>query len=242
MKVKWSTFLALAMVFILLDLFCVSSAICAIKTGQKAPGFALADLSGQQRSLIETQGRQMTVLFFFDAQSSSSQGGLLMLDRLLKQYKDQQLIVWGITRSKPEAVHQFVQKTGIKFPILLDTAEVSRQYDAQIILPVACSLGPGLEVLDYFQGGGQTAEVMLVRLAERQMHRNQPLLAKAMADTVTDNDPGNVEAKAVQGYIALSEGKTDEARQVFDEIAASSGKKAIIGKEGQAVVLARQGD
>ena len=241
MKIRWSSMLMLGVMFATLNLFYAGSAVSAIKTGQKAPGFTLADISGQQRSLKETQGRQMTVLFFFDAQSSASQGGLLMLDRLLQQYKDEQLAVWGITRSKPDAVNEFVRKTKIKFPILVDKADVSRLYDAQIILPVACTLGPGLEVLDYFQGGGKTAEVMLVRLAQRQIHRDQPQLAKAIATSVTQKDPKNMEAKAVQGYAALSEGKTDDAKRVFDEIAAAPGKDAIIGKEGQAVVLAREG-
>lgn len=241
MKIRWNTILTVGAMFISLNLFCAGDAVSAIKSGQKAPGFTLADTNGQQHSLAETQGRQMTVLFFFDAQSSSSQGGLLMLDRLLKKYKDEQLSVWGITRSAPDAIQQFIRKTKIKFPILLDVADVSRQYDAQVVLPVACTLGPEMKVLDYFQGGGKTAEVMLVRLAERQIHRNQPQLAKAIADTVVQNTPNNLEAKAVQGYAALAEGKTDVAKSVFDEIASAPGKDAVIGKEGQAVILARSG-
>ena len=36
-----------------------------------------------------------------------------------------------------------------------------------------CILGPNLVVLDYFQGGGKTTEVMLVGLAERKLQRKQ---------------------------------------------------------------------
>jgi len=241
-KVKWISIFICAMIFVMFTFLSVESVFSAMTIGERAPGFTLTDMAGKKRSLREAQGRQMTVLFFFDAQSSSSQGGLLMLDRLLQQYRDEQLTVWGITRSEAEAVEQFILKTHIKFPILIDTGDVSRQYDAQVILPVACILGPDLEILDYFQGGGKTAEVMLIRLAERQIHRNEPELAKAISADIVRRDPGNLEARAIQGYVALSQGKTEAAKQVFDEIAAAPGQAAIVGKEGQAIILARQGN
>lgn len=241
MKQRLRTILTLIVTLLAFHLFYAGNAVSSIKIGQNAPGFTLSDIDGQQRSLEGIKGRQMTVLFFFDAKSASSQGGLLMLDRLLQKYKDEELAVWGITRSAPDDVRTFVRKTNIKFPILLDVADVSRNYGAQVVLPVACTLGPGMKVLDYFQGGGKTAEVMLIRLAERQIHRNRPQLAKAIAADVTRKDPGNLKAKAVQGYAALAEGKADDAKRVFDEIAAAPGKDAVLGKEGQAVVLARSG-
>ncbi|MBT8341059.1 MAG: tetratricopeptide repeat protein [Desulfatitalea sp.] len=241
MKTKRRVVLLFAMVLAIHSVLPVDNAVCAIQTGKRAPTFALSDIDGHPYKLIEAQGRQMTVLFFFDAQSTSSQGGLLMLDRLLRQYKNSKLTVWGVTQSKSEDVRRFIKKSDITFPILLDTTGVSKHYDAQLVLPVVCSLGPQLQVLDYFQGGGEHAEAALVRLAERQIHRDQPALAHAIATTVSKEAPTNAAAKAVQGYAALAEGKPDQAKKVFDEISAMPGKDAIIGKEGQAVVLARQG-
>ncbi|MBR9979832.1 MAG: tetratricopeptide repeat protein [Desulfatitalea sp.] len=212
-----------------------------IKAGQTAPAFTLPDLAGQQHGLTTIEGRQMTVLFFFDAGSDASQGGLLVLDRLLRQYDDRQLSVWGITRSDTDAVRRFNQNAQLQFPVLLDAADVSRQYNATTILPVVCVLGPGREVLDYFQGGGATVEVMLTRLAERQIHRNQPRLAEAMAEAATRQNPDNPDAQAVRGYAALAQGRNDEARKVFDQLAARSDPGTLIGQEGQAAVLAREG-
>jgi tetratricopeptide (TPR) repeat protein len=213
----------------------------ALTSGQSAPAFALQDAGGHTHKLVETKGRQMTVLYFFDVASPSSQEGLLMLDKLLKQYADKQLTVWGIARTTREAAQKFSQKARLRFPILLDTADVSRRYNAQIILPVICSLGPDLKVLDFIQGGGKAAEVMLVRLAERQLHRNQPELAEAMAAEAAKKNPHDPEARAMQGYAALQQGHTAEAGKVFKRLSKLPGKGGIVGKEGQAAVLAREG-
>lgn len=242
MKGNWHRIVSLVIAYAVLNLLIAGNAAGAVKTGQRAPGFTLSDMDGRARTLSEIKGRQMTVLYFFDAGSDASQGGLLVLDRLLRKYKDKQLTIWGITRSKAEVIKRFNQKAQLHFPILLDSAGVSEQYDARTILPVVCTLGPGLEILDHFQGGGETIEVMLVRLAERQIHRDRPQLAQALAASVSEKNPNNVEARAVQGYAELSQGNTSAAKAVFDKIAADSGRQsAIIGKEGQAAVLAREG-
>ncbi|MBI5895871.1 MAG: tetratricopeptide repeat protein [Desulfobacterales bacterium] len=225
----------------ILGLFAAGGAAGALTAGQAAPAFSLMDIAGQAHALAQINGREMAVLFFFDAGSSASQEGLLMLGRLLKQYPDKQLTVWGITRSSQDAVRRFQEDAQLQFPVLLDPGDVSGRYDAKIVLPVVCILGPGSKILDYFQGGGQMAETMLVRLAERQIHREQPQLARAIASSVSRKNPTNAQAKAVEGYAAMAEGKNDEAAQVFKQIVASGGADAAIGQEGQAAVLARQG-
>lgn len=242
MQLKWRTIFVLMAVCMVFGPVAAGMADSgAPARGRTAAAFSLPDVQGGQHTLSEIKGREMTVLFFFDAGSAASQEGLLMLDRLWGQYGDKQLSVWGITRSPKAAVLDFNRKAGLRFPILLDGEDVSSRYNAKLILPVVCTIGPGLEILDYFQGGGKTAEVMLVRLAERQIHRDRPQLAGAIAASVAQKDPGNAEAKAVQGYAALAEGKTDQAKAVFDRIAAEPGRDAVIGLEGQAIVLARQG-
>lgn len=227
--------------FALLGLSAASGAAGTLVPGQAAPSFSLADIDGRAHALAQISGREMTVLFFFDAGSPASQEGLLMLSRLFKKYPDKQLTVWGITRSSQDAVKRFQQGAQLQFPVLLDPGDVSARYDAKIVLPVVCILGPGSKILDYFQGGGQMAEAMLVRLAERQIHRQQPQLAKAIAASVSGKNPTNVQAKAVEGYAAMAAGKNDEAAQVFNQITAAGGENAAIGQEGQAAVLARQG-
>ena len=213
----------------------------AVVVGQPGSTFSLIDMRGQNRQLTESAGRQMTVLYFFDATSPASQEGLIMLDGLLKQYTDQQLTVWGITRSKQKEIETFTRKAKIAFPILLDSGDVSQHYDARFILPVVCSLGPELKVLDYYQGGGKNVEAMLISIAQRQLNRKQPQLAEAIGKAVAEKNPQNIEAKALQGYAALSSGKPDEAQEVFKQIEAVPGQGELLGKEGRAAVLASQG-
>ncbi len=232
---RWWALLAI------LGMSATSGAAGALVPGQAAPSFSLEDINGRAHALAQIEGREMAVLFFFDAGSPASQEGLLMLGRLFKQYPDKQLTVWGITRSSMDAVKRFQQEAQLQFPVLLDPGDVSARYDAKIVLPVVCILGPGSKILDYFQGGGKMAETMLVRLAERQIHRQQPQLAKAIAASVADKNPANAQAKAVGGYAAMAAGKNDEAARVFNQIAAAGGDDAAIGQEGQAAVLARQG-
>ena len=164
-----------------------------------------------------------------------------MLDELLQQHQSKQLAVWGITRSPRSEVSVFASKAQLGFPILMDNGDVSRQYDARLILPVVCILGPDLKVVDYFQGGGKGAEAMLVSLARSQLHRNQPGMAEALGEAVTKKNPQNLEAKAVQGYAALKQGQPDKAGRIFEQIADGQGKGEIIAAEGQAAVLAYQG-
>ncbi len=240
MNSKRHTTLKILLAIVSAGLIAAGNAMGALKVGEPAPAFSLSDVDGQSYALVKAKGRQMTVLYFFDTASQASQEGLFMLDKLLKQYADKQLTVWGITRSKQAAVRAFNQKAQLRFPILLDSADVSRQYNARMILPVVCTLGPDLKILDYYQGGGKSAEMILVSLAQRQLHR-QPQLAKAIGAAVVKKNPENNEAKAVQGYAALDQGNVAEASRVFDEIAGGSGKAAIIGKEGQVAVMAHEG-
>lgn len=225
----------------LLVLVCFGSALGAVGVGQKAASFSLPDTQGHRLDLSKVKNTSMTVLYFFDAGSQASQEGLLMLDTMLSQYADKQLAIWGITRSSQADVLAFARKAKLRFPLLLDNGEVSRQYDARMILPVICILGPDLTVLDYFQGGGKSAEAMLVSLAQSQLHRNRPQLAEAIGATVAKKDPGNLAAQAVQGYAALGQGRADKAEKLFNHLADKQGDGQIMAKEGQAAVLAFQG-
>ena len=78
------------------------------------------------------------------------------LDALAKKYKESDLVVWGITRSGKGKISQFVSANKLGFPVLVDSGKVSDIYSARLILPTVCILGPDLELLDYFQGGGKT--------------------------------------------------------------------------------------
>lgn len=226
---------------VFLLLICCFGASAAVTVGRTVTPFSLPDIDGRMQKVEQNKESGMTVLFFFDAGSQSSQEGLLMLDQVRKRYGGKPFTILGITRSPHSAVGVFIKKGNIGVPVLFDKGDVSRQFDAQIILPVVCILGPDLAVVDYFQGGGKGAETMLVSLAQSQLHRNQPLLAEALGEVVADKNPGNLEAKALQGYAALKQGRAEQAGKVFDQIDVGRADGEILAKEGRAAVMAYQG-
>ncbi|MGP8331751.1 MAG: tetratricopeptide repeat protein [Methanosarcinaceae archaeon] len=212
-----------------------------IASGQIAPVFSLKDFKGKIYDLSQMKDHPMIILYFFDAESRPSQQGLLSLNQLAKQYKDADFIVWGITRSSKEKVENFVNMTNPSFPILQDKTHVSEIYQARLILPTVCIIGPKIKVLDYFQGGGKTTEVMLLRLAERELQRNQIMLAKAIVQNIENKNPQNLKAKTIKGYAALQEGNLSEAEKIFSDLSKIKGKGEVLGTEGLAAVYAKKG-
>lgn len=146
-----------------------------VKTGAVAPAFELKDVNGKLYSLSQMHASPLTVVYFFDVDSRSSQEGLLSINQLVASTKAS-LKVLAITGSSREKVAQFVKNNKLSFPVLLDPGQVRTEYKAKQILPVICTLGPGLKVFDYFQGGGKTTEKMLARLAERELQRKNTVV------------------------------------------------------------------
>jgi tetratricopeptide (TPR) repeat protein len=223
---------------------CLGSSITwgKISSGETAPSFSLKDLKGQTFDLLQVKEKPLVILYFFDVESRPSQEGLLSLHQLKKQYKETDMTVWAITLSPKEKVTKFIENTGILFPVLIDTAKISDLYQARQILPTVCIIGPGLKILDYFQGGGKTTEAMLVRVAERELQRKQTKVAKAISNEVIKKNPQNVKAQTIKGYAALKEQNFKEAEEVFKEVSRQGTQGEILGKEGLAAVYVKKGE
>ena len=213
----------------------------ALQAGRQVPVFTLKDVNGKAYPLSGKKNTPMTILYFFDPDSRPSIEGLLSLDQLAKQYPDSDLSVWAITRSSKNKAAAFNKTTKTLFPVLLDSGKVSGMYDAQRVLPTVCILGPQLKMLDFFQGGGKTTQIMLIRLAERNLQRKKPALARAITETVEKTDPGNAQARTVKGYAAIQDGNLDEAEQTFYSLSKEKGSHALLGKEGLAQVYEKKG-
>lgn len=212
-----------------------------LSSGQAAPIFSLKDIKGQPYDLSRMKESPIIILYFFDVDSRPSQEGLLSLNQLTKQYKGVDLIVWAITISPKDKVTSFMTSTGLGFPILTDRSGVSDLYQARLILPSVCIIGPGLKILDYFQGGGKTTETMLVRVAERELQRKQMKTAKAISKGVMKKNPENINAMAVNGYAFLKEGNLKEAEKNFKDLSQRGLQGEILGKEGLAAVYFKKG-
>jgi len=210
--------------------------------GSQVPLFSLMSVDGKSYKLETMKDNPMMIIYFFDAASRPSQESLLRMDKMAKKYQDADLKVWGVTRSPKDSVGAFINSSKPSFPILLDDSGVSDQYQARFILPTTCILGPDLKLLDLFQGGGTTTNVMLVKLAERKLQQKETVLAKAISDEVIKNDPKNTKAKMIKGYAALKAGDIDEAEKTFTAMSKEKGSGEILGKEGLAGVYAIKGE
>ncbi len=239
---KLSSFITVMLISLLISTGMLPNhAFGAAQAGSQAPVFTLKDINGKPYPLSGMKHTAMTILYFFNPDSRPSIEGLLSLDQLAKQYRDSDLTVWAITQSPAKKVAAFNQQTQPLFPILLDNSGVSAMYDALRILPTVCIIGPDLKMLDVFQGGGKTTQVMLIRLAERNLQRKKPEIARAITETVEKKDPGNAQARAVKGYAAMQEGKLDEAEQTFYNLSQGKGDSSLLGKEGLAQVYEKKG-
>ena len=220
----------------------IASAGALPVVGKPGPDFTLNDTKGTPHVLSALANHQMAVLYFFDAASRPSQEGLAYLDSLKKRFSDNNLVVWAITMSPTDAVARYIKQAAPVFPVLLDPGAVSDQYGARAILPTVCVTGPDHNVLDVFQGGGKTTEILLVRLAERTLSRKEPLMAKAISDTVIAKNPDNMEARAVKGYAEMKSGNLKAAETIFQEVANGPGTGAVLGQEGLSAVYAEKGE
>jgi len=228
-----------------------SNGFAEVKTGAVAPAFELKDVNGKLYSLSQMKGSPLTVVYFFDVDSRSSQEGLLSINSLVASTKSS-LKVIAITGSPREKVIQFAKNNKLSFPVLLDSGPVRTEYKARQILPVICTLGPGLKVFDYFQGGGKTTEKMLARLAERELQRKNTVVAKAISKEVARKHPKNLEARKVVAAVSTRSGNLKEAeaecRNIMDDGAdgEAQGKECLAqvylkkGKYDDALKLARE--
>ena len=234
MKTTAARHVVLAMALIGLMLI---GGVCYAKEAQV---FSLRDINGRTYDLSGMKQKRMLILYFFDVESGPSQEGLLNLSRLADRYTDADLTVWAVTLSPGKKVADFVKKTGIGFPVLLDDSDVSGRYNARVVLPAVYVIGPGLKILDHFQGGGKAAEMMLVRLAERELQQKNTVVAKAISEEIIKKNPRNIRAKTVRGYAALKENNLPEAEKVFSSLSTEGTEGEIAGKEGLAAVYARK--
>jgi len=66
-------------------------------------------------------------------------------------------------------------------------------------------------------------------------------MAKVITQRISKKSPTNSEAKSLQGYAALKEGKTDEAETIFSNLEKQGGEGEVLGQEGLAAVYASKG-
>lgn len=206
--------------------------------GKPAPAFSLKDIRGVTYNLSDMKEKPLVVLYFFDVDSRPSVEGLVGLNDLSQKYKDEDLNILAITCSSESEVQDFIARTHLMCPVLLDTMNISDLYDARIVLPTVCILAPKLIILDQLQGKGQH---ILLRLAERKLQQNKTEIAGTIGNEVLKVDPKNDRALVVSGKSNLGKGDLKKAKKMAKELIAKKGSTETDGKEILAEVYTREG-
>ena len=153
-----------------------------LRPAQPAPSFSLNTIQGKPVEINSLQGKQLLILYFFDMDSRPSLEGLTFINNLARQFRTE-LEVYGISSSPQGRIFPYIQRNGIIFSVLHDTAQVRDLYGARQILPVGCLIGPGFKVRGYFQGGGDSLEKAMVKAVKSEL-QGRYLHSEQLSDPV----------------------------------------------------------
>jgi len=157
----------MALVFTILGMFvCPDRSYCQLFPGAEAPLFILKDLENKTFSLAGMKDKPLTILYFFDIGSQSSEKGLNSLDALARKHR-KDVNIWTITVASRDKVAQFAAKQRGTFSTLLDDGSASSRYQARQVLPVVCIISSDLKIAYYEQGWRPTTETKLTDLIEQ---------------------------------------------------------------------------
>jgi len=112
------------------------------KQRQQAPGFELSDLAAGTVSL-DSYGGKVMLIHFWATFCAPCIKEMPELEVLWQEYREQGLVVMGIATDRGSAgvVREYVKKTAVSFPVLLDQeGEVRNQYEV-FALPMSYLIG-----------------------------------------------------------------------------------------------------
>ena len=127
------------------------------KRVKEAPGFSLQDLNGEWIRLSNFKGK-VVILTFWAAWSPESKQQVRDLDGLHDQYKNQNVVVIGISVDEggAERIKSFVQKSGLEYIILLADTSTKSAYGGIGNLPSTFVIDQqGNIYREYFQHRGK---------------------------------------------------------------------------------------
>jgi peroxiredoxin len=101
-----------------------------ITTGQPAPDFILYDDNKQKVILSEQRGKNIVLLFFPLAFTSTCTAELCHIRDSISYYNQTDATVFGISVDSPQTLHKFREEQQLNFSLLSDfNREASRAYE-----------------------------------------------------------------------------------------------------------------
>lgn len=94
--------------------------MAVLTEGAAAPDFSAQTLDGKSFSLKESLANGPVVLAFFKVSCPTCQYAFPFLQRLFEAYKNQGVLLIGVSQNEASDTNMFVEQYGVKFPIVLD--------------------------------------------------------------------------------------------------------------------------
>jgi len=101
-------------------LFWRRSKMSALSVGASAPDFSTGTLDGKPFSLKGALAHGPVVLAFFKVSCPTCQYALPFYERLFKAYKNQHVILVGVSQNDAQDTKAFAREFGIALPVLLE--------------------------------------------------------------------------------------------------------------------------
>lgn len=227
-----------------------------VSQGNTLPSFSLPTIQGGTVSTQKLTQNKLGILFFFSKNNCPvCMSGLAQLQSLSSEHK--LAVVAAGKQSLPE-LKAAIAPMGFRFPIAAADEGTLAKFGAQYVFPTTYLVGPNAKVAKVIQGGGVSAEKIILSVAEKQVQQHQMTSARQLYAKVASVKPVVTKTvvvhqepseKQIQGiaqagiaYSFLKEGKLAEAEQIFKQLAQDSDKKnKLRGKEGLAKVLLKKG-
>lgn len=146
----------------------------ASSVAARPPDFELESLGGNSIRLSSVLGEHVVLLDFWATYCEPCLVSMPHLETLYQRYRQQGLLVWGISIDGPESVAQVraeVAKLGVTFPIVLDDeSRVVALYNPKTSAPFSVLIGRDGRILSTFEGYSEASAAQLeaaVQLALR---------------------------------------------------------------------------
>jgi len=160
---------------IILFTFLLSATLFALEPGQKIPDFTLRDCNGNlhySKDLCgaEAKGTKLLIIDFFGTNCAPCKKALPSLVKLHEKYKDQGLKMVLISfQDREKNLRDFAEKSGVKFPVLMDKfGDTAQQFMVQGI-PRTFIVGADCTLKKQIIGEQKDLEAVLTADIEKAM-------------------------------------------------------------------------
>jgi len=137
--------------------------------GQTAPAFTLGGTHGDTYELGK-DGARLTLAVFFKTTCPTCMMAWPYVERIYQRYRDEGLVVWGISPDARDASAEFESRHGSTFPILLDSDwRVSREYDPEFV-PTLFLINQDRRIVDAVVGFDKAGLNRLARMMAAQLN------------------------------------------------------------------------